>query len=194
MEFTDRQVEIIEKATDIIGDKGIQNLTTKKLASEMGFTEPALYRHFKGKVQILESLLTFYRDQLKNGLIGVLEPELNGLEKIKALMAFQFKHFSKFPALIMVIFAETSFQNNSILSKAVKLIMDQMHKMVIQIIEDGQQEGSIRDDISANQLATIIMGSMRITVLRWKLSNFEFNLIEEGQKLWLTIETLLKKT
>jgi hypothetical protein len=36
------------------------------------------------------------------------------------------------------------------------------------------------------------MGSMRISVLNWRLHGFEFNLLREGEELQKTIEILLK--
>jgi AcrR family transcriptional regulator len=52
-EFTDRQIEIMEAATNRISKYGIQNLTIKTLAEDIGLSEPALYRHFKSKNEIL---------------------------------------------------------------------------------------------------------------------------------------------
>jgi len=193
MELSERQIEIIDAATNLIGAKGIQNLTTKNLAAEMGFSEPALYRHFKGKTEILESVLIYYKEKLREGLTSVIHSGLTGIEKIKALIEFQFNHFSKYPAVIMVIFAETSFQYDNVLSKSVSKIMLQKKEMVSEIVRSGQEEGSIRNDIEAGQLATIIMGSMRFTVLRWRLSDFNFDLIKEGKSLFNTIELLIKK-
>ena len=62
MIFTKRQIEIIDASKDLIGEKGVQNLTIKNLAKKMSFTEPALYRHFKDKTQILSGLLLFHRE------------------------------------------------------------------------------------------------------------------------------------
>ena len=192
MDLSQRQIEIVEAATKLIGEKGIQNLTTKNLASEMGFTEPALYRHFKGKTEILQSILGYYKVKLKNGLQSVLDSRLTGLEKLEGMMKFQFNHFSKNPAVIMVIFAETSFQYNDLLSNMVTEILVQKQKFVAQIIHTGQEEGNIRNDIEAHQLATMVMGSMRFTVLRWRLSKFNFDLIKEGVALWESTEKLIK--
>ena len=194
MDFSKRQIEIIEAATKLIGEKGIQNLTTKNLASEMGFSEPALYRHFKGKTEILESVLVFYREKLGQGLKQIINTDTTGIDKVKGMIEFQFNHFTKFPAVIMVIFAETSFQYDSVLSKAVSDIMNQKRMMVAKIIHSGQEEGNIRSDVSAEQLTTTVMGSMRFTVLRWRLSNFEFDLIKEGEILWKTIGLLIRKS
>ena len=193
MNFTKRQIEIIKSATILIGEKGIQNLTTKNLAEKMSFSEPALYRHFKNKTEILKSVLLYYKSELKNELSAIINSEITGKEKIKAIIDFQFNHFNKNPAVIMVIFSETSFQYDNILSKTVAEIMKQKKAIVDTIILNGQQENSIRNDIEASQLTNIIMGSMRFTILRWRLSNFEKNLIKERNKLWITIETLIKK-
>jgi|GEM_PF-4851401 len=42
--FTDRQIENMEAATAIIDKSGIQNMTIKNLATDIGLSEPALYR------------------------------------------------------------------------------------------------------------------------------------------------------
>ena len=192
MNFTKRQIEIIEAATILIGKGGVQSLTTKSLAAEIGFSEPALYRHFSDKNEILKSVLLFYKEKLKEGLTEIIQSEITGSEKIKRMIDFQFNHFIKYPAVIMVIFAEVSFQHNSQLSNVVSEIMDQKSQMVTNIIEGGQKDGSIRKDVNSKQLTNIIMGSMRFTILKWRLSNFDFNLKKEGDKLWKTIETLIQ--
>jgi AcrR family transcriptional regulator len=193
MQFSTRQLDIIHAATNLLGQKGIQNLTTKSLAAEIGFSEPALYRHFKSKTDILESVLIYYQQVLKQGLSDIIESDETGLEKIRLMMKFQFNHFTLHPSIIMVIFAETSFQYDNVLSKAVSDILHQKSKMVNMIIKSGQAEGSIRADISADQLVTIVIGAMRFTVLKWRLSDFNFSLIDEGNVLWTTIHTLIKK-
>ena len=192
MDFTKRQIEIIQKATNLIGTKGLQNLTTKNLAAEMVFSEPALYRHFKGKTDILKSVLIFFKEEMKLGLKGILEDSnLNGLEKVHGILEFQFSHFSNNPAIVMVIFAETSFQYEKELSKTVLDILNTKKQLVEHIIETGQNDKSIRNDIDKEQLSTLIMGSMRFTILRWRLNEYNFNLVKEGENLWLAIEKLL---
>ena len=194
MNFTKRQIEIILAATHLIGEKGLQNLTTKNLAKEIGFSEPALYRHFKDKTEIISSVLVYYKYELQQGIQSVTSNKTNALEKIEAIVAFQFAHFTKYPAVIMVIFSETSFQYNNSLSKVVKSIMEEKEHGLMKIIESGQLENSIRKDISPQQLANLIMGSMRLTVLRWRLSNFEFNLNSEGKLIQETLKLVLSNS
>jgi AcrR family transcriptional regulator len=191
MDYTNRQIEIIQAATSLIDSGGIQQLTTKALAEKMNFSEPAIYRHFKNKTEILSSMLNYYGHGLKSRIDGLLTAEELGASKLKQIIEFQFDHFSKHPAIVMVIFAETSFQYEEKLSNAVHNILKNKKQRVESIIQQGQTDGSIRTDIKANQIATIFMGSMRFTILQWRLNNYNTDLNNEGELLWKTIETLI---
>jgi AcrR family transcriptional regulator len=191
MEYSKRQIEIIEAATALIGEKGMQNLTTKNLAAQMGFSEPALYRHFKNKTDIIHSVLVYYRILMKEGLESLLINSHTGKDKVKDVIDFQFSHFSKHPAVVMVIFSETSLQHDDVLSKMVLSILDQKKEVLEEIIALGQKDLTIRTDITPSQFANIIMGSMRFTILRWRLNDFNFNLIKEGEALWNTVSKIL---
>lgn len=59
------------------------------------------------------------------------------------------------------------------------------------IIKDGQQKGEIRNDIEASHLATMILGSLRMFVKQWSMSNYSFNLENKGNELSNSIKTLL---
>ena len=193
MNFTKRQVEIIEASKDLIGTKGLQNLTIKNLAKKMNFSEPALYRHFKDKTEILKALLLFSKDILTGKIFKILNSDKNTVEKFEEIIKFKFEHIEKNPALVMIIFSETSFQYCSILSLVVAKIMNQRKEKIIELIDIGKKEGTIRADIESEQLATIILGSMRLTVLTWKIGGFKSGLKAEGEKLWNTIEKLIQK-
>jgi len=193
MDYSSRQIEIIEAATRLIGEKGLQNLTTKHLAAEMGFSEPALYRHFKGKTEILSSVLSFYRATLQKGLKEIVASDLSGLAKLERLLKFQFNHFANNPAIVMVIFAEASFQYEKKLSEMVLTILNNKKMMVESIIKSGQVDGSIRGDIDASSLVSFFMGGMRFTILRWRLNEYDFDLVKEGQHLWEGVEKIMTK-
>jgi AcrR family transcriptional regulator len=66
--FTDRQMEIINAAIDLIADKGIQQMTIKNLSAKIGFTEGAIYRHFDSKIEILLGILAMFKDKKNSAL------------------------------------------------------------------------------------------------------------------------------
>ncbi|MCK5675079.1 MAG: helix-turn-helix transcriptional regulator, partial [Spirochaetales bacterium] len=48
-DLTKRQRQIIDISINIISERGIQDLTMKNLSSQLGISEPAIYRHFESK-------------------------------------------------------------------------------------------------------------------------------------------------
>ena len=57
MELTRRQQEIVRTALELIAAGGIRNLTIRNLADRLGLTEPAIYRHFRNKAEIVRTLI-----------------------------------------------------------------------------------------------------------------------------------------
>ena len=92
----------------------------------------------------------------------------------------------------MVIFSESSFQHNSVLLDTISKTMERKQDKITSIIELGIEDDSIRNDLNAMSIANIIMGSMRLIALRWKMSNFSFDLVDESKQLQQTIKLMIK--
>ncbi|MBK7271330.1 MAG: helix-turn-helix transcriptional regulator, partial [Flavobacteriales bacterium] len=71
MDIKPRQLEIMEAAGQLMTESGYAALTTKRLAERMGFSEPALYRHFKNKEEILLTMLHYLAASMEERLTDV---------------------------------------------------------------------------------------------------------------------------
>lgn len=69
-----RREEIIEVARDLFLQKGLEGLTMREVAETIGFSTPALYKHFKNKDDILKAVVDLGRERftlyLTRGLKG----------------------------------------------------------------------------------------------------------------------------
>ncbi|MBS1650553.1 MAG: TetR/AcrR family transcriptional regulator [Bacteroidetes bacterium] len=193
-EFTDRQIEIMEAATNRISKFGIQNLTIKTLAEDIGLSEPALYRHFKSKNEILLSLLEYFKTEMKTRIqsISFKSKDTPG-NKLRAIFNSQLQTFTNKPAIVSVIFAESIFHFDESLSNKVSEIMDMMQVYVNANIEEGQKTGAYNKLIGSSTLTTIIIGGMRMTVLKWKLSKHKSNLVKDGKTVLEGILKMIEK-
>lgn len=179
--FSERQMEIMEAATARIDTYGIQNLTIKNLASDIGLSEPALYRHFKSKNDILRGLLIYFITGMKNRIKNIpVNPEATAADELRAIFNSQLQTFTNKPAIVSVIFAESIFHYDEGLTQKVSEIMDFMHQYVKANIEKGQKEETYNKLIGASTLTTIILGGMRLTVLKWKISGHKSDLMKDG--------------
>lgn len=190
-EFTDRQNEIIDVSIKIIAEKGIQQLTIKNISKNMNISEPAIYRHFASKMDILLAILSNFKQYSHAISTDILLNKTSAIEKINAILENHFKQFAAKPALAAVVFSEEIFQNDKELAKQVTLIMQANQDMIIKIIKQGQKNEEIRNDIAEQQLSLIILGSLRLLVTKWRLSHYSFNLQQEGAELCISMKKLL---
>ncbi len=183
MTLTERQQEIIESAIAIIGEQGIQELTTKKLAARIGVSEPALYRHFDNKLSILTAILDHFADWAEETLRQIVQSDLPPPEKLREFFRRQTKRFAESPAASGVVFAEEIFKNENALAERVKDIMSSTEKGIMTILAEGTETGHFRTTVSLSHLATITLGTLRLLVTRWRLNGFAGNIHEDGLSL-----------
>lgn len=192
--FTERQIEIMEAATVRIDRYGIQNLTIKTLAADINLSEPALYRHFKGKNDILLGLLNYFIMGMKNRISNIpVNPDAMAGEELRIIFKSQLQTFTDKPAVVSVIFAESIFHYDEGLSNKVSEIMDLMHQYVKANIEKGQKAGQYNKLMKASTLTTIILGGIRMTVLKWKMSGHKSNLIKDGTAVLNGVLKMIEK-
>ena len=183
MDLTERQIEIIDCSIEIIANEGIQGLTIKNISKEIGFSEPAIYRHFDSKTDIILAILDYFKT-MADFLSEMMETyEADAIEKISFMFSKMMEMFTDQPSIVSVIFSEEIFKNEQSLKNKITEILNLHQTTVEKIIERGQAENNVRKDIGKQSLAIILMGSLRLLVKRWDLNDNNFNLEKEGNKL-----------
>ena len=188
--FSDRQQQIVETAIKLIADKGIQNLTTKNLSKEIGITEPALYRHFDNKSDILKGVIEYFIIKMQPAM-KKLNRSVNSLNKIESFILEHLKIISENPNFAKVIFSEANFQNEENLILKMNNMMKQSHKILETVVQTGQSKNEIRSDISSLSIIRMIIGSMRLLVTQWSMSGMIFNLETEGMQLCTDMKKII---
>ena len=191
--LSNRQNQIIEESINIIHNQGIQGFTIKNLSNALNLSEAAIYRHFKSKTEILCALLDNFIEILSDFIKSTLENEFSSLEKIKSIFEKLSLTFNNKPAYVSVIFAEEIFKNDKSLSAKVNKILKKNNDAFNLIIESGQKNNEITRRVESQELTLMTMGAFRLMVKNWKMTDFSFDLKKSSEKLYLSIDTLIKK-
>ena len=187
MELGKRQKEIIDAAIKIISAKGIRALTTKALASAVGISEPALYRHFKNKAELIRILL------IELDTAGEIQTaSLQGWSFIRAFFESRVKLVSSEPYLANIIFSEELFIHESEYSFLMKEMMHKHRNMIMENLVKAAKEQEIRNDIAPEMIFRMTAGSLRLLIKQWGISKYAFDLQKESNILFNTWDILLK--
>ncbi len=189
--LTKRQAEIVNRSIELIADGGIQQLTIKNIANQLGVSEPAIYRHFKSKFDVLLAIIANFKDETEEVVQSVENTDGGALDKIWAMFEAHISHFVDRPAVAAVIFSEETFRHEPKLIEKILEIVIRNQMILLQQLEYGQRCGELRQDIPMLHLATTTMGSFRMLIMRWRLSHHNFDLLDEAQKLWQSISLMI---
>jgi AcrR family transcriptional regulator len=192
MEIKERQLEIIEAAGEILTESGLAGLTTKNIAAKMGFGESALYRHFKSKEDVVVTMLQYLADDMDKRLTECVVKTATVEDKLKAVFTNQFTFFEKQPHFLVAVFSEGLLAESKEIDAAIMQLMATKRKHLLPIIKQGQLEGIIETSASAEDIMHIIMGSFRLHMLQWRITDFAFDVKKKGSKLMESILTLIK--
>lgn len=181
--ISERQLEIIEATGVLLVEQGVSGLTTKNLAKKMGFSESALYRHYHNKAEILEGHIRYLFGNVKERLALIPVKEVSAQRAVEMFMESQFKYLSANRHFVVAMLSEGLLDANSPVRKACLEMFSYVRAFFDSLIAQAQEKGELNTRLSEDAMFHAIMGSFRGTMLRWKLSDFAFDLEEEGNLL-----------
>ena len=127
-----RRREIIEAARVVITDHGMQALTIGSLARTVGVSEGAIYRHFRGKKQILSDLIDGDPDA--------------GLRRLEQVLKDNVAPSTVTGVSFMVI-AEVLMNGDDELRRLMQTAIDRHLSMIEAQLSAGVQKEEVRNDI-----------------------------------------------
>src|SRR5690554_2165372 len=192
MKITERQQEIITAAGKILTASGIHGLTIKNLAKEMKFSESAVYRHFASKEEIIVGMLSYLAENMDQRFKNSISEEVTTEENFNALFVSQLNFFNQHPHFVVAVFSDGLFEESKNINQTVNRIMQIKMEYLLPVVLQAQQEGVFTKSITSEDLLHVVMGSFRLLMYKWRISNFEFDIIRYGNNMIETNLTLIK--
>jgi len=189
--LSDRQQQILDESVKLIDRNGIQGFTIKNLSKEVGISEPAVYRHFTSKFEILCAILDSFKAQILSNQEEFIRNLEDPFVKLSLFYNRIFHIFTHNPSLITVIFSEEIFQNEKQLSVKIQEIQRINEMMLITFLTEMRRNNKLPDHVNIDSFVLMFFGSIRLLAKKWKLSGYAFNLREKGDELFKAlIQTL----
>ena len=191
MEITPRQLEIIEAAGRTLTTSGVSGLTIKNLAKEMHFSESAIYRHFASKEDIVVTMLNYLSDDADKRLSN-LPSSRSPEEKFMDIFREQIRFFRLNPHFVVAVFSDGLMEDNKRVNEAILKVLNVKMKHLMPVIMEGQQKGVFTNTITTDELIHIVMGAFKLQMFKWRMANFQFDIVRNGENMLQSMLTLIK--
>ncbi|PIP76885.1 MAG: hypothetical protein COW85_11855 [Ignavibacteria bacterium CG22_combo_CG10-13_8_21_14_all_37_15] len=154
-----RQGQIKKAVLEIISSEGIGKLSTRNLASKIGVSEGALFRHFSSKKEIMLAIL----GDVKSELLAEQEriTYSSSLSAEQKLFEFLCKHVTYLienKGITILLFSEAAHMNEPILKKGLREILLAQKEFISRIIKQGMNEEIWDKSLNVESAATLYMG------------------------------------
>ena len=190
--LSERQKEILMTSVKLAAAKGVQAITMKNISSEIGISDAALYRHFQSKRDIMLGIIELFSVTSDRDFESSLNSSNSPLSEIESLILKRVEHFSQFPEIAYIMLSVDIFMQDEELKSAAISSIHKHKEFILSLIIKGQAKGEIRGDAGPKELARVILGSLRLLLTQWILTDYSFDLKAEFEMLWKTICLLLK--
>ena len=186
-----RKEQIVSAALEIIGEEGIQGLTTSRIAKSVGISEANLYRHFENKDAILTAVVAHIDHTLSGNLRAVTTESISPLEKLERIFKLHISMIQDNRGVPRIVFSSETILKTDLREKMDSLI-NRYHKLLTDILKKGIRDGSIKSELNAEAMAAMFIGMIQFCAMRWTFSNFQISLSVEGRKLWQAYKKIIE--
>lgn len=156
--------KILSAASDLFMTKGFSQTSTRDIAKKVGITQPALYHHFKNKVDIYEEVILSLTSDVKCDLEIILEKDLCLEDKLfEIYRVFVIKHPTSLFNMVNDIRREmTGEQSLKMYRLWRSTYLDPMTAFLTQAQDEKQIRSGLDIEKSARYLLTAISSTIEV--------------------------------
>lgn len=160
-EKAQRREVLIDAAERVFFANGFESATMEMVAEEAEYSKATLYLYFKSKEDLYLAIIERGNAILRQMFTEVLKSEQVGFEKIRSIGEAYCAFAKKYPAYFnaMLYFESAEFDRLLKESPFAQACFEQSHhifEIVIDVLKQGLQDGTIRKDIDPNMVAVLL--------------------------------------
>ncbi len=167
---SERKLKILLAAEEVFSSKGFKEATVTEIAAAVGVQESVLYRYFKGKEDLLFSII---EERLIEGL-ALLDRDLQGLNepksRLRKMMWGNLWYQEAYSAYSRLLFFECRPNTAFYSSPAFGRIRQYLGRLT-DILKEGIQQGVFRGDTPLTLMEEMVLGLLDMITIGFHLLN-----------------------
>ena len=177
-----RKEKIIITAIDLFNEAGINGLTTKEIAKRQNITEPAIYKQFSSKKDIVMAILD--RSALFDELIEntMIDNGIVGKEGILYFSKAYAEYFQNYPQITTPMFSFDMFRYDVDLQQRMENIINARREILFGFVVKGIENQEFPEETDPQAFTDVLFGAIWSTTFMWQMGGCTFNLKDRIMK------------
>jgi TetR/AcrR family fatty acid metabolism transcriptional regulator len=179
---TDKYQRILDAAISVFAEQGFFQSTIAQIAKAAGVADGTIYLYFKNKDDILVQFYQYKTRQIFERFRDAVNQPATAEEKLRCLIRVHLQEFQKDRNMAIVYQAETH-QNRRLGHEQIKEMSKMYRDIISEVVELGQEEGSIRRDLYMGLVKRFINGAVDEVINSWIHSGGKYDLVTMADPL-----------
>lgn len=163
----ERRCQILDKAAEVFAVHGVAGTRTRDIAEACGINEALLYRHFPGKDELYREAMIHSYEEAAKGWRALAAEQRCGLFALIAILRRQLTLLRENPILSANMWhGVASAIHDPIMKELVRERFDINHEFLVEMVKQGQADGSIIEDVDPDRTAWFMRGITWSFILR----------------------------
>lgn len=171
----DKYHRILEAAVKVFAERGFYQSTISQIAKEAGVADGTIYLYFKNKDDILVQFFNYKTKQVFDKFREEVNKADNSFDKLRNLIRRHLNEFQNDRNMAVLYQAETH-QNSRLVEEQIREMSKLYLDIVSEIVEQGQEEGSVRKDLYVGLVKRFILGGVDEVINTWIHSSVKYDL------------------
>jgi TetR/AcrR family transcriptional regulator len=160
----ERRVQILQALASMLEQPGSERITTAALASRLGVSEAALYRHFASKAQMFEALIDFIESSIFSLTNQLQEREPDALSRVIKAARILVQFAEKNPGMTRVMVGDALVFEHERLQERMNLFFDKLEAQWRQLLREASaasQTPTVDAQLRASLLHAFLLGRLQ---------------------------------
>ena len=159
-EYSDKQVQIMEKAEILFAEKGFNGTSVRDIAEKARVNLAMVSYYFGSKDKLLEALFNYRGENIKLKLESMIQDKaLSSLEKMNTLIDHYIDKITSQQCFSRIMIREQVVNHTGVTVELILQMKKRNHELVSRLIHDGQKKGEFKKNIDIPLMIATLIGT-----------------------------------
>jgi len=174
---TARKQSILHAAIEVFSKSGFHNSSISEIAKRANVAEGTIYQYYKSKEDLFFSIPIQKTIEFSEEVDLHLQGITGTFNQIRKFIWYYLYFFKTNPEYGRILMLEMRVSRSFVKTKTYNFLKKSISR-ILEIIREGQNEGTIRKDINIFILRQLVLGILEHAVTRWLLQRGKYDLME----------------
>ena len=181
----ERQAEIVAAALRLAREANPALITTTEIASAIGVTQGAVFKHFPTKDAIWVAAVQWVRGALMQNLRAAATEARTPLDALSAMFRAHVDFVVSHPGVPHLILHELQQPADSATKQEVRALMQAYRKLLLDNLEQAVSQGQVIPDLDREAAATTFVGLIQGLVMQAMLAGRSTAMRSQAERVFV---------